>query len=298
MPDISKIQYKILLCKGVIYMIKDDSFESLLNKIREYMPNFNSEKLYKAYELASSAHGTQKRISGTPYISHPVAVANIVADMKLDTDSICAALLHDVVEDTEYTSEDIKEMFGSQVALLVDGVTKLDKIQFSTKEERDMENLRKMFLAMASDIRVIIIKFADRVHNMTTLISMSEEKQREKARETLMDILSNYVAYTKVELVLVFDAYLVKDGEGSDFMHDNYRVVYTRQDQTADAFIEKMMHDLGPDYTIRMVSGDKLLQFSAVHSGISRMTAKEFYDEVVGVANQINEFLKKMTYNL
>ncbi len=120
----------------------------------------------------------------------------------------------------------------------------------------------------------------------------------EKARETLMDILSNYVAYTKVELVLVFDAYLVKDGEGSDFMHDNYRVVYTRQDQTADAFIEKMMHDLGPDYTVRMVSGDKLLQFSAVHSGISRMTAKEFYDEVVSVANQINEFLKKMTYNL
>ena len=120
----------------------------------------------------------------------------------------------------------------------------------------------------------------------------------EKARETLMDILSNYVAYTKVELVLVFDAYLVKDGEGSDFMHDNYRVVYTRQDQTADAFIEKMMHNLGPDYTIRMVSGDKLLQFSAVHSGISRMTAKEFYDEVVGVANQINDFLKKMTYNL
>ena len=120
----------------------------------------------------------------------------------------------------------------------------------------------------------------------------------EKARETLMDILSNYVAYTKSELVLVFDAYLVKDGEGSDFTHDGYRVVYTKQDQTADAFIEKMMHQLGPDYSIRMVSGDKLLQFSAVHSGISRMTAKEFYDEVVGVANQINDFLKKMTYNL
>lgn len=166
-------------------MIKDDSFENLINKIEGYIANFNPEKLHKAYELASSAHGSQKRISGTPYITHPVAVANIVADMKLDVDSICAALLHDVVEDTEYTSEDIKEMFGAQVALLVDGVTKLDKIQFSTKEERDMENLRKMFLAMASDIRVIIIKFADRVHNMTTLISMSEEKQREKARETL-----------------------------------------------------------------------------------------------------------------
>ncbi len=161
------------------------SFENLINKIKNYMPNFNSEKLEKAYVLASTAHEDQKRKSGTPYITHPLAVADIVADMKLDVDSICAALLHDVVEDTDYTIEDIKEMFGTQVALLVDGVTKLDKIQFLTKEEREMENLRKMFLAMASDIRVIIIKFADRVHNMTTLISMSEEKQREKARETL-----------------------------------------------------------------------------------------------------------------
>ena len=159
--------------------------QHLIEKIKAYNPNTNENKILEAFELAKSAHESQKRNSGTPYITHPLAVAEIVADMKLDDDSICAALLHDVVEDTEYTSEDIKEKFGEQVALLVDGVTKLEKIQFSSKEERDMENLRKMFLAMASDIRVIIIKFADRVHNMTTLISMSEEKQREKARETL-----------------------------------------------------------------------------------------------------------------
>lgn len=116
----------------------------------------------------------------------------------------------------------------------------------------------------------------------------------EKARETLMDLLSNYVAYTKTELVLVFDAYLVKEGEGSDFTHDGYRVVYTKQDQTADAFIEKMMHELGPDYSIRMVTGDRLLQFSAVHSGISRMTAKEFEDEVVRIGNEITAFVKKL----
>ena len=163
----------------------DISFENLINKIKEYIPNLNPEKLIRAYELANTAHGDQKRKSGTPYISHPLAVADIVANMKLDVDSVCAALLHDVVEDTDYTIDDIKEKFGAQVALLVDGVTKLDKIQFLTKEEREMENLRKMFLAMATDIRVILIKFADRVHNMTTLISMSEEKQREKARETL-----------------------------------------------------------------------------------------------------------------
>ena len=159
--------------------------QHLIEKIKAYNPNVNENKILEAFELAKSAHESQKRNSGTPYITHPLVVAEIVADMKLDDDSICAALLHDVVEDTEYTSEDIKEKFGEQVALLVDGVTKLEKIQFSSKEERDMENLRKMFLAMASDIRVIIIKFADRVHNMTTLISMSEEKQREKARETL-----------------------------------------------------------------------------------------------------------------
>ena len=117
----------------------------------------------------------------------------------------------------------------------------------------------------------------------------------EKAREELMDILSSYVAYTKIELLLVFDAYLVKDGEGSEFTHDGYKIVYTKADQTADAYIEKVMHDLGPDYSIRMVTGDRLLQFSAVHSGILRMTAKEFVDELIRVGNEITEFINKMT---
>jgi len=116
----------------------------------------------------------------------------------------------------------------------------------------------------------------------------------EKARETLMDILSSYVAFTKTSLLLVFDAYLVSDGAGSDFMHDGYRVVYTKPDQTADAFIEKFMHDFGPDYDIRAVSGDKLIQFSAVHSGIPRMTAKEFEEEVLSVGNEITEFVRKL----
>ncbi len=163
----------------------DAAFEKLIETVKSYSPKADLDKIKSAYELAYEAHKDQKRISGTPYISHPLAVATIVADMQLDVDSICAALLHDVVEDTTYSREDIKEKFGEQVAILVDGVTKLDKIEFSSKEERDMENLRKMFLAMAYDIRVIIIKFADRIHNMSTLISMSEEKQREKARETL-----------------------------------------------------------------------------------------------------------------
>ena len=166
-------------------MMPEATFEKLKENILKYNPKADISKISAAFELARDAHKDQKRISGTPYISHPLAVASNVADMQMDVDSICAALLHDVVEDTSYSYDDIKQRFGEQVALLVDGVTKLDKIEFSNKEERDMENLRKMFLAMAKDIRVIIIKFADRMHNLSTLISMSEEKQREKARETL-----------------------------------------------------------------------------------------------------------------
>lgn len=116
----------------------------------------------------------------------------------------------------------------------------------------------------------------------------------EKSRETLMDILSNYAAFTKTELTLVFDAYLVKDGVGSEFMHDGYRVVFTKEDQTADAFIEKIMHELGPNYDIKVVTGDRLVQFAAVHSGILRMTAKEFYDEITSINNEITSFAKKL----
>lgn len=117
----------------------------------------------------------------------------------------------------------------------------------------------------------------------------------EKARETLMDILSNYVAFTKTELTLVFDAYLVPDGAGSEITHDGYRIIYTKENQTADAYIERMMHELGPNYNIRMVSGDRLLQFSAVHSGILRVTAAEFEAEVTAVGEEINEFIKKLS---
>ena len=117
----------------------------------------------------------------------------------------------------------------------------------------------------------------------------------EKARDTLMDILSDYVAFTKTELLLVFDAYRVKDGIGSDFTHDGYRVVYTKQNQTADAYIEKVIHDLGPDYSIRVVTGDYLLQISAVTSGVSRMTTKEFIGEITSVGHEITDFIRKLT---
>lgn len=131
--------------------------------------------------------------------------------------------------------------------------------------------------------------YADERLQSTALFSL------EKAREELMDLLCNYVSCTKTELILVFDAYLVKNGEGSEFMHNGYNVVYTKANQTADAYIEKIMYELGPDYSIRMVTDDKLLQFSAVHSGISRMPTKEFLENLTRIGNEITDFVRKLS---
>ena len=162
-------------------------FEKLLETLREAaFPEAEITRITQAYVFARNAHEGQKRRSGEPYIIHPVAVAQILAEMGMDDDSICAALLHDVVEDTPVTAQQIKASFGESVEQLVDGVTKIGQIPFSaSQEEQQSENIRKMFLAMSRDIRVIIIKLADRVHNMRTLSYMPEEKRRFKAKETL-----------------------------------------------------------------------------------------------------------------
>ena len=146
---------------------------------------YDSDKIEKAYTLAYEAHKNQRRRSGEPYIMHPVAVAKILYELGMDNECIIGALLHDVVEDTTYDLDFIREKFGEEVAVLVDGVTKLGKIPLSTKEEVQAENIRKMFIAMNQDVRVIIIKLADRLHNMRTLQFMPEYKQREKSLETL-----------------------------------------------------------------------------------------------------------------
>ena len=162
-------------------------FEKLLVTLRDSsFPEAEITRITQAYVFARDAHEGQKRRSGEPYIIHPVAVAQILAEMGMDDDSICAALLHDVVEDTPVTAQQVKTLFGESVEQLVDGVTKIGQIPFSaTQEEQQSENIRKMFLAMARDIRVMIIKLADRVHNMRTLAYMPEEKRRFKAKETL-----------------------------------------------------------------------------------------------------------------
>ena len=163
-------------------------YKELINSVLKYHPSTDISMIEKAYKVASEAHEGQKRKSGEPYIIHPLCVAIILADLELDKETIVAGLLHDAVEDTWMTYEEVEKEFGSEVALLVDGVTKLGQLSYSAdKVEVQAENLRKMFLAMAKDIRVILIKLADRLHNMRTLQYMRPEKQQEKARET-MDI--------------------------------------------------------------------------------------------------------------
>ena len=170
------------------YEDPDRLYDILIARIRKYHPSTDVSLIEKAYKLAVEAHGDQRRKSGEPYIIHPLWVAIILADLEMDKETIAAGMLHDVVEDTKFTEEDIRKEFGAEVALLVDGVTKLGRLSYSSdKLEVQAENLRKMFLAMAKDIRVIVIKLADRLHNMRTLQFMTPAKQKEKAKET-MDI--------------------------------------------------------------------------------------------------------------
>ena len=161
-------------------------YDDLVKSIRKYHPSDDLTMIEKAYQIARDAHKDQKRKSGEPYIIHPLCVAIILADLEMDKETIAAGILHDVVEDTVMTEAELTDVFGREVALLVDGVTKLTQLNWDKdKVEIQAENLRKMFLAMAKDIRVILIKLADRLHNMRTLQYMKPEKQREKARETI-----------------------------------------------------------------------------------------------------------------
>ena len=161
------------------------TIDSLIQKILDDEKQYDLSKIISAYEFAAKAHANQVRSSGEPYITHPVAVAYILLELGMDTDTICAALLHDVVEDTDTTLEELRKLFGQDVAMLVDGVTKLGKIPLFTKEEQQAENVRKILLAMSQDIRVIIIKLCDRLHNMRTLQFRPAYKQRNTALETM-----------------------------------------------------------------------------------------------------------------
>ncbi len=177
--------------EAVDYMVPSEArpeiitYDKLMEAIQASGRPYNMEMIEKAYHTADQAHQNVRRRSGEPYICHPLAVARLVLDLGMDSESVAAALLHDVVEDTPITVDEIKSSFGADVALLVDGVTKLTKIQFSSIEEQQAENLRKMLLAMSQDVRVMIIKLCDRLHNMRTGDAWPEQKRRDKARETM-----------------------------------------------------------------------------------------------------------------
>jgi len=159
-------------------------FRDLLRKVRAYRPNDDLALVKKAYEFSLQHHKGQTRASGEPYLVHPLEVASVLAEMQLDTTAIAAGLLHDAVEDTTVTIEEISKEFGEQVAHIVEGVTKISRIDFASREEAQAENVRKMILAMVDDIRVVLIKLADRLHNMRTLQHLPPERQQKIARET------------------------------------------------------------------------------------------------------------------
>src|SRR5580693_7552890 len=176
-------------------------FEDLLGKVRAYSPDADVELLRRAYVFSAFEHRGQVRHSGEPYLIHPLAVADVLADLKLDAVTVSAGLLHDVVEDTLTTIERIRELFGPEVAHVVEGVTKISAIRFSSSEQRQAENFRKMLLAMVDDIRVILVKLADRLHNMRTLNHLPDEKRVLIAQET-RDIyapIANRLGMSKVK---------------------------------------------------------------------------------------------------
>lgn len=218
-------------------------YQDLIRSIHKYHPSDDITMVEKAYHIANEAHKEQKRKSGEPYIIHPLCVAIILADLELDKETIVAGILHDVVEDTVMTNEELTREFGEEVALLVDGVTKLTQISWSMdKVEIQAENLRKMFLAMAKDIRVILIKLADRLHNMRTLQYMKPEKQREKARET-MDIyapIAHRLGISKIKTEL--DDLSLKYLE-SDVYYDLAEKISLRKD-AREAFVGQIVEEV------------------------------------------------------
>ncbi|MBV9973484.1 MAG: bifunctional (p)ppGpp synthetase/guanosine-3',5'-bis(diphosphate) 3'-pyrophosphohydrolase, partial [Candidatus Eremiobacteraeota bacterium] len=209
------------------------TIDELIEKVHTYDPSLDGWWLRRVYEAAYHAHEGQQRASGESFIEHPLAVAGVLAELEMDRATIAAAILHDVVEDTSITSEQVAAEFGQEIAKLVEGVTKLTRIPYQSKEEAQVENLRKMFMAMAKDIRVIIIKLADRLHNMRTLSSLPAAKQQAIARETL-DIytpIAHRLGIWKIKWEMEDQCLRFTDPEGYKDIVD--RVAKTRKEREA-----------------------------------------------------------------
>ncbi|MBU6140955.1 MAG: bifunctional (p)ppGpp synthetase/guanosine-3',5'-bis(diphosphate) 3'-pyrophosphohydrolase [Proteobacteria bacterium] len=237
----------------------------LITKIRSYHPNLNESLIQKAYIFAKEAHGNQKRHSGDLYFSHPVAVAEILTELKLDQESIITALLHDVVEDTEVTLEEIEKEFGEQVAKLVDGVTKLGKIESVPANERVAENFRKLTLAMSEDIRVLLVKLADRLHNMRTLSYMpSQEKRSKKARESLEIYapLAGRIGLSKIKTELEELVFENIDSEARQQIIEKLNELREKNKNLIDKILEDLRRVLGEDGVECEISGREKKPYS------------------------------------
>ena len=252
-------------------------YDKLIAMIKKYHPSDDYSLIEKAYKLADDAHKEQKRRSGEPYIIHPLSVAIILAEFELDKETIVAGILHDVVEDTVFTLEEISEMFGAEVALLVDGVTKLTKVSYSAdKIEIQAENLRKMFLAMGKDIRVILIKLADRLHNMRTMEYQSPAKQVEKSRET-MDIyapIADRLGISKIKVEL-----------------DDLALKYLEPDKFADIAYQRNVKLSSGELMIKnlVIEVDNLMKDAGIKSRVyGRM--KHIFSIYKKMINQNKEF--------
>lgn len=250
--------------------------ENLLLRIEQYNPDADLKLLIKAYNYASSAHENQYRKSGEKYIIHPVEVAKILAELELDVDTIAAGLLHDVIEDTDVTFEEIEREFNLDIAMLTDGVTKLGKLEYKSKEETQAENMRKMFLAMGKDIRVVLIKLADRLHNMRTLKHMSPEKAIEKSLETIEIYapIANRLGISKIKLEMEDLALRYLDPEG---YYDLVEKI-ARKKAERDEYIQRVI------YEIKMKLDD-----SSIMADITGR-AKHFYSIYKKMKSQNKEF--------
>ncbi len=232
-------------------------YNQLKELIEKSNQNIDMDKVEKAYRLAEEAHGDQRRLSGVPYILHPTSVACILVELGMDTDSIIAALLHDVVEDTHYTLEEIEEIFGKSVANLVDGVTKISKIPYSNREEQQAENIRKMLIAMSNDIRVIIIKLADRLHNMRTIECMPEQKRRDKSLENMEVFapIAHRLGIKRVKEELEDLSLLYLDPVGYKEIEDALQLRESERDRFIEDIKKKILDAIGDSIKGVYISG-------------------------------------------
>ncbi len=262
-------------------IVKEDIIAQLKSLVEKNEKKYDWDQLEKAIRVACDAHEGQKRSSGEEYICHPLQVACILIELGMDNETIQAAILHDVVEDTSVTLEDIRKTFGAEIAALVDGVTKLNKIPFSTREEQQAENVRKMLLAMSQDIRVIIIKLADRLHNLRTISALPEQKQLDKAKET-MDIFAPLahrlgIRAVKEELedlsLRILDPVAYKDIEEALAMHTHERTAFLKD-------IQERIRERMADYHIDVFVSGRVKSITGIYRKMYMQgkTFEEIYD--------------------